>query len=351
MKIKNLFSTPLKAIRTVVLGVGVLSLVCVGTANAASTVAENNAIGSDSALYFACIDAGIDPTDVQTVSNEFSFEQGQFVYDVEFTTDQASYDYWVKASDGSIVQKQVEVLTTTVISLDDAKAVALLDAQATNVTYTKAELDVDELKYEIEFVDESFEYDYDIDAVAGTILEKSKEALPTTSATTDNTTTTTDNNNTTTNETTTDSSLTTTTAYIGVDKAKSIALSDAGVSDVTFQKAELDFDDGIVVYDVEFVTSTTEYEYEINATTGAIVEKSSEAIKTTTNNSTTNNSTTSSSNNSSSTATSTLIGLEKAKSIALSDAGVSSVTYQKAELDYDDGVAVYDIEFVTSTTE
>ena len=38
--------------------------------------------------------------------------------------------------------------------------------------------------------------------------------------------------------------------YIGVEKAKSIALRDAGVSGVTFVKAKLDYDDGVRVYDV-----------------------------------------------------------------------------------------------------
>ena len=65
---------------------------------------------------------------------------------------------------------------------------------------------------------------------------------------------------------------------VSLEKAKNIALKDAGVtaSNARFTKAETDYDDGIKVYEIEFVTSTKEYEYEINAKTGKIIEKSIE---------------------------------------------------------------------------
>ncbi len=66
--------------------------------------------------------------------------------------------------------------------------------------------------------------------------------------------------------------------YIGEEKAKEIALSDAGVSkaDATYLHAHLDRDDRVIDYDVEFYSGGKEYDYEINAYTGAIIEKSSE---------------------------------------------------------------------------
>ncbi|MCD8152988.1 MAG: PepSY domain-containing protein [Clostridiales bacterium] len=53
-----------------------------------------------------------------------------------------------------------------------------------------------------------------------------------------------------------------------------IALNKAGLSasDVTFQKAMLERDDGIMVYDIEFYNGYTEYECTINASTGTIIE-------------------------------------------------------------------------------
>ena len=57
------------------------------------------------------------------------------------------------------------------------------------------------------------------------------------------------------------------------EEAKQIALSDAGVSedDIAFIRIEKDRDDGIAVYDVEFMTNDfSEYDYEINAENGEI---------------------------------------------------------------------------------
>ena len=60
-----------------------------------------------------------------------------------------------------------------------------------------------------------------------------------------------------------------------MDRAKSIALGHAGVS-VSFSKAKLDDDDGRGVYETEFYVGNTEYDYEIDAHSGAILEASAE---------------------------------------------------------------------------
>lgn len=64
----------------------------------------------------------------------------------------------------------------------------------------------------------------------------------------------------------------------GITKAdaKRIALEDAGLAeqDVTIRKCKLDFDDGVKLYDVEFRNAEGyEYEYEIDAGTGKILDK------------------------------------------------------------------------------
>ena len=142
--------------------------------------------------------------------------------------------------------------------------------------------------------------------------------------------------------------------YIGVEKAKSIALKDAGVSGATFVKAKLDTEDGVKVYDVEFYKANVEYDYEIDAITGKILEKDRDIEnytipkkKATTKKQTT---TKAKSKSKAKAKTSTKkvakdIGVEKAKSIALKDAGVSGVKFTKAKVDYENGVKVYDIEF------
>ena len=127
------------------------------------------------------------------------------------------------------------------------------------------------------------------------------------------------------------------TGDIGVEKAKQIALNHAGLkaSDVTFIRANLDYEYGQRVYDVEFYSGNREYDYEINAATGAIVGYDYDVEQYTPNQ------------------PSGDIGLEKAKQIALNHAGLkaSSVIFVQGKLDYDDGRRVYEVEFYTSNKE
>ena len=65
-------------------------------------------------------------------------------------------------------------------------------------------------------------------------------------------------------------------AYIGKDKALEIALSAASASEATWSEVEMDYDDGLMVYEVEFTYNNREYDYEINATTGDIIKSDRE---------------------------------------------------------------------------
>lgn len=62
---------------------------------------------------------------------------------------------------------------------------------------------------------------------------------------------------------------------IGEERAQQIALSDARLAEnqVSKLKVRLKLDDGVWYYDVEFRTIVLEYEYEIEAYTGAILDK------------------------------------------------------------------------------
>ena len=65
---------------------------------------------------------------------------------------------------------------------------------------------------------------------------------------------------------------------IGYAKAKSIALNHAGVSESKAydMDIELDDEDGMLVYEVEFKSGGMEYSYEINAASGAILKHETE---------------------------------------------------------------------------
>ncbi len=116
--------------------------------------------------------------------------------------------------------------------------------------------------------------------------------------------------------------------YIGEEKAKNIALNHAGVDNPNMLHIEFDLDDGIMVYDVEFYSGNIEYDYEINAVTGVIIEY---------NKSFENSDDVSSGNND-------YLSKEEAKKIAVDHAGVSP-SYVEIEFDYENGIAVYEIEF------
>ena len=127
---------------------------------------------------------------------------------------------------------------------------------------------------------------------------------------------------------------------ISAETAKSKALAHAGLSasQVTFVRATLDWDDGRSVYDVEFYTSDyKEYDYEIDANTGAVLSFDYDADHYT---------------RPTQPSTGTDIGLEKAKSIALGQvSGASSSHIRQAKRDYDDGRLEYDVKIVYNNYE
>ena len=107
-RIKNFFKTPKKAVLSL-LGIGaVIIILGTGTVFATTSIAESSSIGKENAQNFAFVDAGVDPAQVQIIENKFGFERGQFVYEVEFIVEGTKYEYYIKASDGSIVKKEID---------------------------------------------------------------------------------------------------------------------------------------------------------------------------------------------------------------------------------------------------
>lgn len=221
----------------------------------------------------------------------------------------------------------------TLIGLERAKEIVLADAglDEKDVTFIKAKLDRDDgnYEYDIEFYSGKVEYDYEIDAVTGRILENDRDIeyydIP-------------DSGSANVPSGVSDD-------FIGEMKAKSIALEHAGVkeSDATFVKTKLDYDDGHTVYDVEFYSGKIEYDYEIDAVSGKIWSYDHDA----------KNHSTSAETSSSSNQSASYIKETKAKSIALTHAGLreTGVSFSKVKLDREDGRAVYEVEFHSGTTE
>ena len=108
-------------------------------------------------------------------------------------------------------------------------------------------------------------------------------------------------------------------------------------ADAAFTKAQLDYDDGVAEYEIEFVAGSTKYEYEISAANGTVLKSSKESVE----------------QISGGTSSQTSISVDEAKSIALNYAKFTAdqVVYTKSELDYDDGRAEYEIEFYAGGKE
>lgn len=207
------------------------------------------------------------------------------------------------------------------ITKEKAEDIALKDAGFTleNATVKTIKKDIEDGKevFEIEFEADNYEYDYLIDAATGAVMHATREQK--------------------------DNSVVTATTNAGskeitLNEAKQIALNHAGTPEgsATFTKEKLDTDDGNKIYEIDFTSGNTEYEYDIDAKTGKIIssEKDTEKVSATTSNSSDNQ-------------TSVLIPSSQAVRIALVDAGVkeSDATIEPVDLDAEDGVQYYDVTF------
>ena len=220
-------NSPKKIAAFVICVVLIAGAVGFATLQVGANVNANKTIGMDKGVAVALADAGFKSEEVTNLTAHYYDEDGVAAYDVDFTVNGYEYEYTIKASDGKILEAQREKIKAD----DTEKKVA--DKTDANTSATP-----------------------DNGSSQGT-------GTPSNSGTSQNTSSSTDNPS---------------SKYIGVDKAKSIAIKDAGVSasSVTFTKAKLDRDDGVTVYEIEFYSGDTEYEYEINATSGAIRERDSE---------------------------------------------------------------------------
>ena len=145
---------------------------------------------------------------------------------------------------------------------EQAKAIALKDASVSenDVTFMQVKADVEKGVdvFDVEFIAGDTEYDYEIIASSGEIRSKDRdiEAVP-------------------------DKPASSEIAAITQDDALKIALDDAGLkqADVTVTELNNEVDDGIELYNVEFTANGMEYDYEIRASDGTILESDSEPAK------------------------------------------------------------------------
>ena len=244
---------------------------------------------------------------------------------------------------------------STDIGESAAKEIAFTDAgiSAEQVQYLWSKMDYDDGKavYDVEFVVNGVEYDYEIDAVSGTILSVDQEAdnYRAANQTAGTQAASQTSGNAAPQKTTAQSNSTAQTAnqgstaqqnnYIGEQAAQDAALAHAGVSaqNVSFVRTKLDWDNGRWQYEVEFYDQGTEYDYSIDAVTGEVLGYDYDAEYYTANNNTA----------AMQTAPGAQISAEDAKAIALAHAGVSAQDAQRMEMGFDNeyGRSVYEFEW------
>jgi uncharacterized membrane protein YkoI len=219
--------------------------------------------------------------------------------------------------------------------------------------------------YEVEFyVPATYtEYDYDIDAVTGAVVKWDSDAegyVPPQTTTTPAATT----------PAATAAVATTPAAtnYITMEKAKAAALAHAGLSaaNVTFFRMGMDYERATVVYEVEFYAPATytEYDYDINAVTGAVVSWDREVEGYAPPQATTPAATPAATTPAPAATTpapaattpapaSSLISRTDALNKAIAKAGVSSSSIYDVdvELDWERGVQVYEVSFNAGSRE
>lgn len=142
-------------------------------------------------------------------------------------------------------------------TLEQAREIALQHANLTmeDVKFLKEEESLDDgvEKYDIEFFNDNKEYDYEIDALTGEIIEFDNEIEDYTKEEKVDT----NNQNT-----------------ITLEEAKEIALKHASLTkdQVSFIKEEKTTDNGKEEYNIKFTYNNVEYDYDVDSVTGDILE-------------------------------------------------------------------------------
>ena len=157
-------------------------LTCCLTAYAQGTIDKTGA--EDIALEAA----GVTRENAQLSPTESDTENGERVWEVEFTADGREFDYQISASDGGIVEYSWEVIapaaqdaSSAVIGEAAAQEIALAEAafaEDVNVTVLQNRQETDDglRLYKLVFEADNTRYEYEIDAVSGEILEKDVSA-------------------------------------------------------------------------------------------------------------------------------------------------------------------------------
>lgn len=140
------------------------------------------------------------------------------------------------------------------ISEDEAKDIALKDAQVEEKDVTFLETETDDDEYKFVFQSDTKQYEYEIDKNNGKIESKKNKTINSSTIPNDNTQS--------------------AEQLISQEEAKQIAFEHFQVNESDVQNLEIELDnDNIPHYEIEFTINLKEYSIKINAQTKEIMEK------------------------------------------------------------------------------
>lgn len=159
-------------------------------ANADQAAAQQPAATEDeqkeAALQTALADAGVNEADASRIRVTMDRDDGMLVYEVRFDAAEAEYDYEIDAQSGRIISTDVErwddddrddrnrtANANVAVSRDEAVKTVLGKVSGAAEQDVRIELDCDDgrYKYEGDIIYNGIEYDFEIDADSGRILE------------------------------------------------------------------------------------------------------------------------------------------------------------------------------------
>lgn len=149
-------------------------------ADISSQPASAKDIGEAAAKQIALEHAGIAEADASYLWVSRDYDDGRLEYEVEFFSGSKEYDYDIDAADGSILSFDSETefagkktAESEGISLEQAKKIALAKVPGANDSHIRIEKDRDDgqLLYEGKIVYSGVEYEFEISAADGSVLD------------------------------------------------------------------------------------------------------------------------------------------------------------------------------------
>lgn len=261
------------------------------TVKQTQTVAQAVKVTKDQAVEIAKKQAGV--KEIKNLQVKLEKDDGRLEYDIEFVAGGIKYEFDVDAVTGKIWEESAEndddnwifaspsaELPNVKITREKAVEIAKKRAGVTNITNLRVETEFDNGRYEydIEFVAAGVKYEYDVDAMSGALVEESIERAALNDF---------DNDDWFDNDDDDDdfyvqpkqptqpkqpaAPTVKPATTLTRDQALAIALKHAGVSNYRDLDIELDRDGGRLTYEIDFEVGHLDYEYEIDAVTGAIL--------------------------------------------------------------------------------